>query len=100
MTATEILQQAKDEVARKEGYTSWDWIIAEYPCNTKSDKSTDQMLEEASLLAMERIAQQIWIAAEKRGRYLQQRDDNDDETYVPTIGRQPDFGTTMNNLFQ
>jgi hypothetical protein len=41
------LQECKDEVAQSEGYSSWDWIIAEYPANTKSDKSVEQMHEKA-----------------------------------------------------
>jgi SMC interacting uncharacterized protein involved in chromosome segregation len=63
------LQEAKDTIANKEGYTSWDWIIAEYPANTKSDKTTEEMLEDAANLCIASLESQLMEKDREIDRY-------------------------------
>lgn len=59
MEKIKTLQECKDLVAQREGYTSWDWIIAEYPANTKSNKSTEDMLEEAANMFASQFKEEV-----------------------------------------
>jgi hypothetical protein len=77
-TASKILEQAQRDIAEKYGYASWSALAI------KCDRSYDT---EASLLAMERIAEMSWEAC-----LLHEKE--------PNHRIEPDKSTYMNNLFE
>jgi hypothetical protein len=87
-TASKILQQAKDDVAEKHGFSNWASVNNDYLVH-------HELLDEASLLAMERIAEMSWEKGRDFGEDWQLKES--DEYRVITV---PDKSTYMNNLFE
>lgn len=93
MNAKEILQQAKQFIAEKYGYKSWNDMFYKWKVSDSISLTewTDRCFE-ASLLAMERIAEMSWDASEKFTHF----------EYTFGLGPpndHPDKSTYMNNLF-
>ncbi len=96
-TAEQILQQAKDEVAKKYGFDHWGIVLVLYKEQANFDVfQFEKWEDEASLLAMERIAEMVWDAGQTYGAITAQP--------IITILHEdlketPDKSTYMNNLF-